>query len=111
VACALSGKIAPPWWTVLGDIDAERHRQMAEYGDQHLPDGTGNRYYVDQAERYKAINDARTSAKVEPRWAQVLLEEAYEAVAETDIARLRAELVQVAAVCVSWVQDLDSRRE
>lgn len=43
-------------------------------------------------------------------WAHVLDEECAEALAETDPAKLRAELIQVAAVALHWVANLDARR-
>jgi len=42
-------------------------------------------------------------------WCSILTEEFAEAMAETDRAKLRAELVQVAAAAVAWIEDLDSR--
>lgn len=89
-------------------IDAERQRQLAKFGDQHHPDGTGGPVMQQQAEaaraacQYLADNGG-------PDWRAVLLEEVYEALAESDPAALRTELVQVAAVCAAWVHDLDSR--
>lgn len=42
-------------------------------------------------------------------WRHILDEEVAEALAETDPERLRAELVQVAAVAVQWIEALDRR--
>jgi hypothetical protein len=42
-------------------------------------------------------------------WRAVLLEEVFEAMAESDLVKLRAELVQTSAVCVAWIEDIDSR--
>lgn len=39
----------------------------------------------------------------------MLLEEVAEAFAESDDARLRAELVQVAAVAQAWIESIDRR--
>ncbi|MEU9220165.1 hypothetical protein AB0D47_26910 [Streptomyces sp. NPDC048376] len=92
------------------EIDAERQRQLAKFGEQHHPDGTGRGGYMEQAET------ARTTCQMDaaitdggPRWSLILLEEVYEALAESGPDRLRAELVQVAAVCAAWIADLDSR--
>lgn len=41
----------------------------------------------------------------------MLLEEVFEAMAESDLVKLRAELVQTSAVCVAWIEDIDSRTE
>jgi hypothetical protein len=40
----------------------------------------------------------------------VLDEEVWEAFAESDPAKLRAELVQVAAVAFRWIEALDARK-
>jgi hypothetical protein len=42
-------------------------------------------------------------------WLHILREEVAEAFAESDPAKLRAELVQVAAVAVNWVEAIDRR--
>jgi protein involved in temperature-dependent protein secretion len=90
------------------EIDAERQRQIAKFGDQHHPDGTGS-----PAQR-TAASLARTEcqrafAHGYGAWVDVLTEEFREALAEEDPALLRAELVQVAAVCSAWIADIDSR--
>ncbi|WP_073915767.1 hypothetical protein [Streptomyces sp. CB02009] len=92
------------------DLDAERQLQLARFGEQRHPDGTGRAGYVEKA------NTARDACQFDaaiveggPRWSLILLEEVYEALAESDPARLRAELVQVAAVCAAWVNDIDQR--
>ncbi|MFD4740579.1 hypothetical protein ACFWNQ_24925 [Streptomyces virginiae] len=94
------------------EIDAERNK----FGDQRHPDGSGPTLgflgrTIDQyvtvtrtvADRHNAADPAMTP------WALILLEEVFEACAEADPTRLRAELVQVAAVCAAWVSDLDRR--
>ncbi|MFE6354341.1 hypothetical protein ACFVOO_16085 [Streptomyces rochei] len=89
-------------------VDAERQRQLAKFGDQHHPDGTGYEGSERHADFWrKRCKDA--FADEEGTWGHVLLEEVFEAMAEADPARLRAELVQVAAVCAGWIADLDSR--
>ncbi|WP_203614489.1 hypothetical protein [Streptomyces rochei] len=90
------------------EVDAERQRQLAKFGDQHHPDGTGYEGSERHADFWrKRCEDA--FADEEGTWSHVLLEEVFEAMAEADPARLRAELVQVAAVCAAWIADLDSR--
>lgn len=91
------------------EIDAERQRQLAKFGDQHHPDGTGLPIHQHAANRYRDAADRNAAAGV-LTWRDVLLEEVYEALAESDPAALRTELVQVAAVCAAWISDIDSRR-
>jgi hypothetical protein len=91
------------------EVDVERQRQLAKWGDQHHPDGTG----ITDAQRVLA-NQARTScqqafAEGNGSWAHILMEEVREAYAEKDPALLRTELVQCAAVIQAWIADIDSR--
>lgn len=90
------------------EVDAERQRQLAKFGEQHHPDGTGLPVYQAGAIRYRNHAD-RAAAAGHLAWRDVLMEEVYESLAEADPARLRAELLQVAAVCAAWIADIDSR--
>ncbi|MFD3568486.1 hypothetical protein [Streptomyces sp. NPDC058667] len=95
------------------EIDAERQAQLAKFGDQKHPDVAGDAttqcdrrdVYAERAEYYRDLNDGQNSFD----WAGILLEEVYEALAESDPAKLRAELIQVAAVCAAWIYDIDNR--
>jgi len=91
---------------VLADVSAERMRQDEKWGEQNHPDGTGGagmRHLADWA------RDVCKAADPDTFW-KILLEEVYEAGAESDQAALRMELVQVAAVCVQWIEVIDRRR-
>lgn len=92
---------------VVQDIRNERERQEAKFPDQHLPDGTHERFRW-QAIRYRDATDeaAGTGGLT---WRHILLEEVFEALTETDPGKLREELIQSAAVIVRWVEDIDSR--
>lgn len=92
-------------------VDAERQRQLEQWGDQRHPDLGGDcelqcdrrEMFAERAEYYRTYNGSRSD------WSGILLKEVYEALAEADPAKIRAELVQVAAVCAAWVTDIDSR--
>lgn len=89
-------------------VDAERQRQLAKWGDQQHPNGTGQ--YTEQIDADVARMVCQHAAEGGYLdWLHILREEVAEAFAETDPAKLRAELVQVAAVCAAWVSDLDRR--
>jgi hypothetical protein len=94
----------------VADVDAERQRQLAKFGEQRHPDGTGL-----HPERQKRLADeARALCERADRngflaWSHIFWEEVREAMAEEDPAALRTELVQVAAVCAAWIADLDQR--
>jgi len=91
---------------VLTDIRAERARQDAKWGEQNHPDGTGRSGDPLVAEVVKADCD-RAARDGTLTYRHILNEEVCEAFAETDPAKLRAELVQVAAVTVAWIEKLD----
>src|SRR4051794_4147319 len=87
----------------LMDVARERFRQIAKWGAQTWPDGTGCVSYRnarDAAQRH--TDDQAAAGRV--TWTDILLEEVYEALAETHPDKLREELIQVAAVALSWVE-------
>jgi hypothetical protein len=116
---------------ILYEIARERSRQTAKHGDQaHLPDGTGPLRYLDDlpaaldrydgycasASNLAAWAKARCKAASQNEggdgsitFQHILTEEWAEAIAEDDPAKLRAELVQVAAVAVQWIEAIDRR--
>lgn len=115
---------------ILRDVAEERVRQDEKWGEQNHADGTG----IDAAP-LRAINFAvddqwplgaydAPSLAVAAReacqangvpgspdtWTAILLEEVFEALAESEPGALRRELVQVAAVAVQWIEAIDRRR-
>lgn len=95
----------------LHSVYAERLAQDRKWGPgQSHPDGTGNPVFKMQAD---IARDAADTAARDGNitWRHILREEFFEALAESDIDRLREELVQVAAVAVSWIEDLDRRTD
>lgn len=93
---------------VLGEVAAELARAEAKFPDQHLPDGTGAPQWAGFRDAQREHTDSKL-ADGTVTWLDVVLEEAYEAFAETDPVLLRAELVQVAAMAVRWIEDIDGR--
>ncbi len=95
--------------SILGEIDYERDRQDAKHGPiQNLPDGTSFQDWGVIEAAAKAIYEA-ASRKGAVTWRDVLMEEVAEAFATDDPTALREELVQVAAVCVKWIEAIDRR--
>jgi hypothetical protein len=92
---------------LLADVAAERAAQDDMWGVQELPDGTGPDRTADADRAKQAVADAAADGSL--TWRHILHEEVLEAFAESDPEKLRAELVQVAAVAVKWVQALDRR--
>lgn len=94
---------------VLQEVAAERIRQRAKWGAQEHRDGThplGFGLGLKVLRLREAVAERLGTGST---WARILLEEVFEAVVEKDPARLRAELVQVAAVAVQWIEVIDRR--
>ncbi|GAA1639881.1 hypothetical protein GCM10009733_041280 [Nonomuraea maheshkhaliensis] len=95
---------------VLADVAAERVAQDVRFGMQLLPDGTGGEGTAKESdEARRSTDEAAGGGRL--TWRHILAEEVLEAFAESDPERLRAELIQVAAVAVKWTQALDRRPE
>lgn len=92
----------------LLDIENERLRQDGKWGPQNHPDGTGDVTFVAESKFRRERCDA-AFAVGKGTWKDILLEEVWEAMAESDLATLRTELVHVAAVAVGWIESLDRR--
>lgn len=121
---------ARPWAVglrdVLREIAEERSRQFAKWGGQQHPDVdvmvaglpghqvtryAASFYGIPTAPVAKAETDAAARAGA-CSWTHIAVEEVCEAVeagALGDLAALRGELVQAAAVFVQWIQDVDRR--
>lgn len=120
--------------SVLDEVAAERARQTAKWGVQRHPDGTGQYPLVNvQVAELRlgselfaplsvlgnlgaarlalaakcATDDRARAGRVD--WRDILLEEVFEALAESDPEKLRTELIQVAAVATQWVEAIDDR--
>ncbi|MGW1828866.1 hypothetical protein ACWCO0_09510 [Streptomyces tubercidicus] len=94
---------------VLADVAAERAAQDALFGQQDLPDGTGDIFERQAREARNACDVA--FRRGDGTFRHVFVEEVYEALAESDPALLRAELVQAVAVGVKWVEAIDRRTQ
>lgn len=102
---------------VLSDVRAERARQFARYGtNEDFLDGTGAdvKWFGDvtavQAEQTLRTNyEAYEAEHGVVTFRHLVAEEVAEAFQESNPARLRAELLQVAALAVSWIEKIDSR--
>ena len=96
---------------VLTEVANERVRQVEKWGLQIHPDGTGPELIPGVEAKRDAYRDECDLAGLtgQETWAQILFEEFFEALSETESVPLRKELVQVAAVCAAWIEDLDRR--
>jgi hypothetical protein len=109
---------------ILERVFEERVRQVAQYGhNDDLEDGTGpdvqwlkgtdinldlrTATEIEQAFRHEYENHEERNGK--PTWMHLVREEIGESFAESDPERLEAELIQVAALAVSWIESLEKR--
>ena len=113
--------MSPELKQALADIVQERWRQDTKFPtqvdliDNGLIGGNGDEVCCfhgipTEAEAKAAYEDAAEVGL--ESWADVLIEEVAEAIAATaedSTDNLRTELVQVAAVCVKWIQAIDRR--
>lgn len=91
---------------IFEDIAEERAAQDALFGVQNLPYGTGGSDMERMADDYRRdCDDAFDEGSGTFR--HVFLEEVFEAMAETDTVKLRAELIQAIAVGVKIVEAID----
>lgn len=89
-------------------VDVERGRQLAKFGDQHHPDGTGMPGSRGSANLFRELCQY-AAADGSLSWRDIASEEFFEAMAETEWPKLRTELIQLAAVLAAWVHDGDNR--
>lgn len=107
---------------VLSDVRAERARQFARYGtNEDLLDGTGPGVewlgdvvgpglMADEIQLALRKSYERHEAEYgKPTFMHLVLEEMAEAFQENSPRRLREELLQVAALAVSWIEKIDAR--
>lgn len=102
---AFDGYRLPP---ALAGVALERARQDAKWGEQNHVDGTGLPSDREAADKARQFCDDAFKAGL-GAWRLILEEEYREALAETDPAKLRKELLEVAAVSVAWAEAIDRR--
>lgn len=91
------------------EVWAEENAALIKFGRQYdVPDGTGYAWQKQEAELTRMACQS-AFATGDGTWHAILHEEVAEAFAESDPARLRAELIQVAAVALRWIDAIDSR--
>jgi RecB family exonuclease len=93
---------------IFEDIAEERAAQDAKFGVQNLPYGTGDEWLQAMADVSRTECDEAFAAG-RGTFRHVFLEEVYEAMAETDPVKLRAELIQAIAVGVKIVEAIDRK--
>lgn len=104
--------------TAIADSLAERERQLAKWGDQshacvpwELPNrGYDERMIAQQLERAAKADCDREFKAGRGTWWHIANEELAEVLAAPPEKR-REELVQLTAVCLAWLEDIDNKRQ
>jgi hypothetical protein len=96
--------------SVLKQVKAERIRQDDRFGwFRDYPDGTSRStsYDWELTAAREALASAEKAGKL--TWRHILQEEFFEVSFENDPARLKVELIQVAAVATAWAEAIERR--
>jgi hypothetical protein len=99
-------------WEVLAEVAGERARQDQIWGVQDLPNGTGpsNSMFGVRLDKFATTVRRACEQAAETdttTWLLIAAEEAFEAFSTLDPRLLREEVIQLAAVCVAWVECID----
>jgi hypothetical protein len=100
--------VSPQQARILRHVIEERVRQDAQWGEQNHPDGTSPAYV--RAAEIARLTTERHAADGTVTWLDIIHEELMEAASEPEKEKLRAELVQVVAVGVAWIEAIDRRK-
>lgn len=90
----------------LDAIVRERQAQDEKWGVQNHPNGTGITGDRERADSARHVCEVMFRNGM-GSWRDILHEEVQEAFAEHDPVKLREELIQVAAVALAWVENMD----
>lgn len=108
--------------SIFGEILEERHRQDEKWGTQNLPclnetilkNGTSSQmtkfYGIKTEFGAKQMCDKATENKC-LTFAHIAIEEMAEILSEFDTENRRTEIIQLAAVLVQWVENIDKKQE
>lgn len=96
---------------VLREITKERERQETLWGEQNLPDGTGEVWelVIDPQAAKDACDEATAAGEL--TYARIFFEEAAEVLCESDREKLKVELTQTGAVIAKWLEKLKREDE
>lgn len=101
--------------SALDEVGAEMSRQIAKWGVQDhvsFTDDVVTDYPQADAGLAKAMYDHKASTG-NVSWSDIFLEEVFEALDEAkdgELDKLRTELIQCAAVAVSWAESIDRNK-
>ena len=91
---------------ILDQVAHERRRQEELFPEQHLPSGSSrDTWGADEIAAKAVVNNKAKYGGL--TWCDVIYEEVCEAFAEEVPAKKRIELLQIAALCVREIEDID----
>lgn len=91
---------------LLDELFTEREAQIKQWGDQDLPLGFSAPRFKMMADRFRKECDT-ADKRGELTHRHILLEEFFEALAESNEAKARDELVQLGACVIKALQQID----
>lgn len=91
------------------NLGKEIQRQRDLWGEQNHPDGTNLAGDDRRAADAKLFNAVLVDIN-NLTWRDILIEEVFEVFAESDPDKIQEELVQVAAVALSWAEAIERRK-
>ncbi len=103
-------------WRMVDEVALERVAQVSKWGEQSLdlwdaldhPNPCVRASYEAELGSVKYLNDYSGGGY---DWYSVLMEEVYEAFLEEDPDKQRQEFIQVAAVALAIINDIDRKKE
>lgn len=98
---------------IYSEVFTEEIRQLEKWGEQNhpcigdiAPEWISEHFEIPTEQRAKFLcEEAFKNSR--GTYAHIMIEEAVEAVFAPDIESRRAELIQLAAVCISWIKKID----
>lgn len=98
---------------IAAEVWHERRRQLNKWGTQthdHSDNPEGINFWREKANEMRCVNDYLSARGLPCSWEGILAEEFFEAMAESEWPKRRAELIQCAAVIFAEIEDGDNKR-
>ena len=90
---------------IFQEILIERKRQKQKWEEQNLKSGCNKKKYKLLSDYFKIVYETNVKIK-QVSWADILLKEIYEALAEDDTVKIKKELIQSAAIIIAMILNL-----
>lgn len=104
---AAAGAQLPQITGLLAEVAQQRTWQAHQYGSPDYPDGTGMHYQHQASDAYRRVTQLLLEGKL--TWADVLKQIHAEVLQQDEPAKLREQLIWLAAFVVGWADEIDKR--